>query len=82
VFIFRQAHKARVQTGDGFELAIKRANPKLYSSSYVEIFGTLQVRLQTKKTKIFTTFYSLISASWKCVPESSIFELNENEFLY
>jgi len=37
---------------------------------------------QKNRKQIFTTFYSLISASWKCVPESSIFELNENEFLY
>ena len=34
------------------------------------------------RQKTFTTVYSRISASWKCVPESSIFELNENEFLY
>jgi hypothetical protein len=36
------AHKARVQTGDGGELNIKRANPKLYSSGFVEIYGTIQ----------------------------------------
>jgi hypothetical protein len=40
-----QAHKARLQTGDGFELVIKRANPKLYSSSCVEVFGTVQVSI-------------------------------------
>ncbi len=42
-FISWQAHKARLQTGDGFELVVKRANPKLYSSSCVEVFGTIQV---------------------------------------
>jgi hypothetical protein len=72
VFIFRQAHKARVQTGDGFELAIKRANPKLYSSSYVEIFGTLQVRLQTKKSTKTNIHYIL-------QPDLSIMEVRARE---
>jgi hypothetical protein len=72
VFIFRQAHKARVQTGDGFELAIKRANPKVYSSSYVEIFGTLQVRLQTKKSTNKNIHYIL-------QPDLSIMEVRARE---
>ena len=63
-----------METGEGGELIIKRANPKLYTSNCVEIFGTVQPDLSIMEViDVVLNYQTLLSFCFSDTQHAGLF---------